>query len=68
MTATIIRATRESAAHLATAQRHGRAMLDAQRRGDTAEAQRFQRFQRLRDQAYARHEKARAAALFPWEI
>jgi hypothetical protein len=65
MTTTIIRATRASAAHLATAQRHGRAMLDARRRGDTAEAQRFQR---LRDQAYARHEKARAATLFPWEI
>ena len=49
----------------APAQRHGRAMLDAQRRGDTVEAQRLQR---LRDQAYARHEKARAATLFPWEI
>ena len=61
----IIRATKASAAHLATAQRHGRAMLNAQRRGDTAEAQRLQR---LRDQAYARHEKARAATLFPWEI
>ena len=64
----IIRATKASAAHLATAQRHGRAMLNAQRRGDTAEAQRLQRLQRLRDQAYARHEKARAATLFPWEI
>lgn len=60
----IIRATKASAAHLATAQRHGRAMLDAQRRNDTTEAQRLQR---LRDQAYARHEKARAATLFPWE-
>lgn len=61
----IIKATRASAAHLATAQRHGRALRDAERAGD---ARAIAKLTALRDAAMARHEKARNAATFPWEV
>ncbi len=61
----IVKATRESASHLATMQRHARKIADAKRNDDPI-AEIFA--QRLYDLAKKRHEKAYAATRFPWEI
>jgi hypothetical protein len=60
----ILHATRASAAHLSTMQRHGRALREAQRTKDDAA---YIKSLRLYTKAHARYTTARNATKFPWE-
>jgi DNA-binding GntR family transcriptional regulator len=60
----IIKATKRSARASATMAKHARAISDARRNGDANAAARAIR---LHARAKTTYEKARAAALFPWE-
>lgn len=61
---TILHATRASAAHLSTMQKHGRALRDAERNKDPAA---YTKAQQLYERAHNRYTVARNATKFPWE-